>query len=320
MSKSQRDAAIQGYGHVFSRNPIDRGEKERRDENKISTMAESPDSLFLPLRNLDLLVDTSESGESPSLKWIELEELQKRNVTNAPVFLGILEGKYRFAIDVTGEHFQDQYLRTLDPHLKFIDVRTCGELLGPEDAGLAAQARIQTNWHQKYRYCSSCGSETTMKRGGQVRRCANCETQHFPRTDPVIIVVVHDADRCLLGQSRGRLQQTNTYSALAGFVDQGESIEEAVAREVMEEAGIKVKNVSYHSSQPWPLPYSLMIGCHAEAETTEINMDPEEMTDVKWFSREEVLQALDGDTNILRIPMKLAIAHHLVKSWALGEI
>ena len=103
-------------------------------------------------------------------------------------------------------------------------------------------------------------------------------------------------------------------------MDQGESIEEAVAREVMEEAGIKVKNVSYHSSQPWPLPYSLMIGCHAEAKTTEINMDPEEMTDVKWFSRDEVLQALDGDTNILRIPMKLAIAHHLVKSWALDEI
>lgn len=159
-----------------------------------------------------------------------------------------------------------------------------------------------------------------MKRGGQVRSCTSCETQHFPRTDPVIIVVVHDGDRCLLGQSRGRLQQTNTYSALAGFVDQGESIEEAVAREVMEEAGIKVKNVRYHSSQPWPLPYSLMIGCHAEAETTKINMDPDEMTDVKWFSREEVLQSLEGNTNILRVPMKLAIAHHLVKSWALYEI
>ena len=103
-------------------------------------------------------------------------------------------------------------------------------------------------------------------------------------------------------------------------MDHGDSIEEAVAREVMEEAGIKVKNVSYHSSQPWPLPYSLMIGCHAEADTTAINMDPEEMTDVKWFSREEVLQSLDGNTDILRIPMKLAIAHHLVKSWALGEI
>ena len=96
--------------------------------------------------------------------------------------------------------------------------------------------------------------------------------------------------------------------------------EEAVAREVMEEAGIKVKNVRYHSSQPWPLPYSLMIGCHAEADTTKINMDPDEMTDVKWFSREEVLQSLEGNTNILRVPMKLAIAHHLVKSWALYEI
>jgi len=320
MSKSQKDSTVQGYGHVFSRNPIDRGERERRDENTISSMAESPDSLFLPLRNLDLLVNTSESDDQPSLKWMELKELQNRNVTSTPIFLGILEGIYRFVIDVTGEHFEDRYLKTMDPQLRFIDVRTCGEMLGPEDAGLAAQARIQTSWHQKYRYCSSCGSETSMKRGGQVRRCSNCGTQHFPRTDPVIIVVVHDGNRCLLGQSRGRLQQTNTYSALAGFVDQGESIEEAVAREVMEEAGIKVKNVRYHSSQPWPLPYSLMIGCHAEAVTTEINMDPEEMTDVKWFSREEVLQSLHGNTDILRIPMKLAIAHHLVKSWALDEI
>ena len=134
-----------------------------------------------------------------------------------------------------------------------------------------------------------------------------------------IIVVVHDGDRCLLGQSRGRLQQTNTYSALAGFVDQGECIEEAVAREVMEEAGIEVKNVRYHSSQPWPMPYSLMIGCHAEASTTNIDMDPEEMTDVKWFSREEVLKALDNKSDILRVPMKMAIAHHLVRSWALKE-
>ncbi len=222
MSKSQRDAMIQGYGHVFSRNPIDRGEKERRDETIISKMAESSDSLFLPLRNLDLLVDTSELDEHPSLKWIKLEQLQERNITNTPIFLGILEGTYRFAIDVTGEYFQDQYLKTLDPHLRFIDVRTCGEMLEPGDAGLAAQARIQTNWHQKYRYCSSCGSETTMKRGGQVRSCTSCETQHFPRTDPGSIVVVHDGDRCLLGKSRGRLQQTNTYPALAGFGEPGE--------------------------------------------------------------------------------------------------
>ena len=158
-----------------------------------------------------------------------------------------------------------------------------------------------------------------MKRAGQVRNCTGCGIDHFPRTDPVIIVVVHDGDKCLLGQSRGRLQRTNTYSALAGFVDQGESIEEAVAREVMEEAGIAVKNVRYHSSQPWPLPYSLMIGCHAEAVTTDINMDKDEMTDVKWFDKRDVISALENNSEVLKVPMKIAIAHHLVKSWALNE-
>ena len=320
MNKSHEDSSIQGYGHIFSRNPIDRGDRERRDENTLSNMAKLTHSLFLPLRNLDLLVDTSENDGLHTLKWIKLKELQERNITSTPIFLGLLDGIYKFAIDVTEEHFEDKYLNTMGSQLRFIDIRTCGEILSPEDAGLAAQARMQTHWHQQYRYCSSCGSATTMGRGGQVRNCGTCKTQHFPRTDPVIIVVVHNGGRCLLGQSRGRLQQTNTYSALAGFVDQGESIEEAVAREVKEESGIEVKNVHYHSSQPWPLPYSLMIGCHAEALTTEINMDPEEMTDVKWFSRDEVLESLNGKTDVLRIPMKLAIAHHLIRSWAHNEL
>ncbi len=111
----------------------------------------------------------------------------------------------------------------------------------------------------------------------------------------------------------------NRSSALAGFVDQGESIEEAVAREVMEEAGIEVKNVRYHSSQPWPFPSSLMIGCHAEAATTQIAMDAEEMTDVKWFEREEVLLALDEKSESLRLPGRIAIAHHLIRAWAEKE-
>ena len=110
-----------------------------------------------------------------------------------------------------------------------------------------------------------------------------CKADHFPRTDPVAIMVVTDGERCLLGQSRGRLSRTGTYSALAGFMDQGESIEEAVRREVKEEAGIEVGQVRYHSSQPWPFPSSLMIGCHARALTTDIRIDDEEMTDVRWF-------------------------------------
>ena len=158
-----------------------------------------------------------------------------------------------------------------------------------------------------------------VKRGGQKRECPVCKAEHFPRVDPVIIMVVSDGDRCLLGQSRGRLAAMNRYSALAGFMDQGETIEEAVAREVMEEAGIRVKNVRYHSSQPWPFPSSLMIGCHAAAATTQIAMDNEEMTDVRWFDRAEVLRALAGQSEQLALPGPIAIAHHLIKAWANGE-
>ena len=178
------------------------------------------------------------------------------------------------------------------------------------------------DWHNRHGYCSVCGQPTKMGRGGHVRKCEDggCGAEHFPRTDPVAIMLVHDGDRCLLGQSRGRLVRMRMYSALAGFIDQGESIEEAVAREVMEEAGIEVKNVRYHSSQPWPFPSSLMIGCHAEAATTDIHIDAEEMTDVQWFPRQTVIDALEGRNRNLAVPQPLAIAHHLVKTWAYDQI
>ena len=177
---------------------------------------------------------------------------------------------------------------------KFEDARSAAAQLSRTDAGIVAQAKAQVDWHRRHRFCSACGNETAVAKGGLVRKCPRCETEHFPRTDPVVITVVSDKDRCLLGQSSGRQWASKMYSALAGFVDQGESIEEAVGREIMEEAGIRVGNVRYHSSQPWPFPYSLMIGCHADAVTTDISKDDEEMKDVQWFSREEVLLALEG--------------------------
>jgi NAD+ diphosphatase len=147
-----------------------------------------------------------------------------------------------------------------------------------------------------------------------------CKAQHFPRTDPVAIMLISNGEHCLLGQSRGRLSRTGRYSALAGFIDQGESIEEAVRREVKEEAGIEVGEVRYHSSQPWPFPSSLMIGCHGVAATTDIRIDPEEMTDVRWFRREEVRAALRHENPNLQVPDAIAIAHHLIRAWAEGEV
>ena len=150
-----------------------------------------------------------------------------------------------------------------------------------------------------------------------MRRCPDCALEHFPRTDPVVIGAVVRGDRCLLGRSRG--WPDAMFSALAGFVEPGENLEEALRREVQEEAGIRVGAVHYVASQPWPFPCSLMIGCLAEAESEAIRIDPAELEAAEWFSRDEVRAALDGPTDRLILPPPVAIAHHLVRHWALGE-
>ena len=301
--------------HVYSGNPVDRGEKERRDDQWIADKSKDSSSKFLPLLDLNVLVT---DGGDDGLGWVGAADLERLEVDADPMFLGSLDGDAHFVVDISD---QEKAVAELSEGngFRFVDARSVTEILSGPDSGIVAQARAQINWHNRNGFCSICGNETLVKRGGQVRLCSNCEVETYPRTDPVVIVVVSDGDRCLLGQSRrGRLARTNTYSALAGFVDQGESIEEAVAREVMEEAGIQVGQVRYHSSQPWPFPSSLMIGCHADATTTEINFDDDEMNDVKWFTRDEVVLALEGRSETLAVPQPIAIAHHLIRAWING--
>ncbi len=304
------------FAHVYSRNPVDRGEIVRRDDEWIADKAKDTTSKFLPLKDLNILVT---EGTEESLGWVGPTDLERLGVASKPILLGLLDGKALFTVDIST---QDKAVAEWSEGngFRFVDARSVTDIISAADAGIVAQARAQVNWHNVNGYCAICGGETLMGRGGQVRKCSKCEKENYPRTDPVIIVVVSDGDRCLLGQSRrGRLNRTNTYSALAGFVDQGESIEEAVAREVMEEAGIEVGTVHYHSSQPWPFPSSLMIGCHADAATTDINFDADEMNDVRWFSRDEVASALQGRNDNLTVPQPIAIAHHLITAWVKGE-
>ena len=298
--------------HIFAGNPLDRGEADRRDEKWITDRSNDPTSKFLPLAGSNVLVV---QNDPPDLGWVNKTDLLASAYVGPEYYLGSLEGICYFAIDVNN---QDTVIASLSDKTgySFEDARSTAELIAGPKSGILAQGRAQINWHNRHGYCSVCGEVTVPKRGGQKRECSKCGAEHFPRTDPVIIMLVYDGDRCLLGQSRGRLARMNRYSALAGFMDQGEAIEEGVAREVMEEAGISVKNVQYHSSQPWPFPSSLMIGCLAEASTTDIHMDAEEMTDVKWFSRSDVLLALQGKNENLQLPGPIAIAHHLIKSWA----
>ena len=300
--------------HVYAGNPLDRGDRERRDEQWLAGRAKHSTSKFLPMWDLNVpITDGAEGG----LGWLSFEDLTRMGVDAVPVFLGISGQAAHFVVDISKYEDAVQELKERGDWV-YRDARTATEFLSGAEAGIVAQARAQVNWHNRNGFCSICGHKTVVKRGGQVRQCSQCETQNYPRTDPVVITVVSDGDRCLLGRSRGRGAPVNRYSALAGFVDQGESIEEAVAREIMEEAGIRISNIRYHSSQPWPFPSSLMIGCHARAVTTDISMDEEEMADVRWFQREEVLLALGGAYEDLVVPGPIAIAHHLIKAWATG--
>jgi NAD+ diphosphatase len=238
------------------------------------------------------------------------------------VFLGLDGETAMFAAPVADVTAEEQAGESPfgDPSLKAIDVRSIavqglvpGAMLGP-----IAQAKSMLDWHARHGFCAACGARTTMLEGGYRRDCAGCSAQHFPRTDPVVIMLVTSGDDCLLARSPRFLP--NMFSALAGFVEPGETIEQAVRREVKEEAGIETLDVAYHSSQPWPFPSSLMIGCFAEAGSRDIVLDPTEIEDGRWFSRDEARLILAGEhPGGIGAPPKMAIAHQLLRSFIDGE-
>ena len=195
----------------------------------------------------------------------------------------------------------------------FHDLRGVMALLTPWEAEAAATARGILEWHGRHRFCANCGASSEMSEGGWRRDCTTCSAQHFPRTDPVVIMLVTRGNSVLLGRSSGWPE--GMYSLLAGFMEPGEPIEAAVRREVFEESGIRVGEVSYIASQPWPFPASLMIGCRAEALTTEITIDPEEIEEALWVTREELAQAMAGLSDKIRPARKGALAQFLMAKW-----
>ena len=191
-------------------------------------------------------------------------------------------------------------------------------LLASQDLGALAQGAALVAWHASHRFCSRCGAESQARAGGYKRVCPSCNAEHFPRTDPVAIMLAVTPERCLMG--RGRHFAPGMYSCLAGFIEPGETIEAAVRRETFEEAGIRVGRVAYHASQPWPFPYSLMIGCYGEALNEDIVCDVAELEDVRWFSRDEVRAIIEKRSpEGITMPPPMAIAHHLIRSWADAE-
>ncbi|MDP9401248.1 MAG: NAD(+) diphosphatase, partial [Actinomycetota bacterium] len=195
---------------------------------------------------------------------------------------------------------------------RLVGLREAAALLEQADGGLVAYAAALLHWHRRHPRCSACGAATQVGEGGLVRRCPGCGAHHHPRTDPVVIVLVTDGDRALLGRQPS--WPPGRYSALAGFVEPGESLEEAVAREVLEEAGVRVGPPRYRSSQPWPFPASLMLGFLAPYEGGELEARDAELEDVRWLSRRELLDAA-AELGPVRLPPRLAIARRLVEGW-----
>jgi NAD+ diphosphatase len=233
------------------------------------------------------------------------------------VFLGLRDGapRYGAAIDqAAAEAFKDR------PGFLVIDLRSIAiqGLVAPEHMAALAEAKAMLTWHARHRFCANCGTPTRVTSAGWRRDCPSCKAQHFPRTDPVVIMLAIDGERCLLG--RQRRFGTGMWSCLAGFVEPGETIEEAVRRETLEEAGIPCGAVTYFASQPWPFPMSLMIGCHVQALGSEIKVDRSELEDARWFSREEASAMLRRQhPGGLTTPLPFAIAYHIIRAWVERE-
>jgi len=235
------------------------------------------------------------------------------------VLLGFLDGAPRFGLGIGKE--DAEALKARGDEFLVTDLRTIAVqgLVAAEHLPPVAEAKALLAWHARHRFCANCGAATAPVEGGWKRECAACKTEHFPRTDPVVIMLAVKGEQCLLGRS-ARFAAA-MWSCLAGFVEPGENIEEAVRREVQEESGIVCGRVSYFASQPWPFPMSLMIGCHAEALTTDIKVDRTELEGARWFDREEVaLMLLRQHPDGLGTPPPVAIAHHIIRAWVEKDV
>ena len=294
----------------FSGNPLDRASNQRRDEAWLAAHFQAKESRFLAFHQLNVLAREAAEAE---LHWLDTSIHDLLDEGNQPLFLGLRDGVAHFAVDVSPLSDPLSAIGVTDAD--FADARRLAVNLPGGDAGILAQGRALIEWHRRHRFCGTCGSPTRVGSGGSVRVCVSCGTEHFPGPHAVVIMVVWRGDRCLLGRGRGWAEAR--YSALAGFVDQGETIEEAVAREVLEEAGVHVDDVRYHTSQPWPFPMSLMLGCFAHAASEELAVDPEELADARWFSRDEIRCAFADPSSVdFGVPGHIAIAHHLIKDWS----
>ena len=290
-----------GGGIAFAGAQLDRADAIRNDPAQLEALMDWRARL-LKLDGLNPAVTPDNT-----LEWGTLADADPASDL---VFLGLLGGKGCFAevradLDTGITPFNPALWRAL-------------ATLDHDDLAIYGTARSVVDWHARHRFCARCGQPTKLAKGGWQRRCAGCKAEHFPRVDPVTIMLVEHDGKLLLG--RQAMWPKGRFSALAGFMEPGESVEETVAREVFEEAGVRVRDVSYVASQPWPFPSQLMIGCHAHADSADLIIDANEIEEARWFTRAEIAETMaagargeDGAAFIA--PPPHAVAHHLLKWW-----
>ena len=293
--------------NVFAGAFVDRSGEMRKDADWLTEALTNEETRFVPVWGDHCLV----GGDPLQLMLLERHQIENFLDEHNQIFLGLFRGKPAFAVSIAAEGAPPY------PELgEFQELRYLGTVLPPDEANLAAHARGLVLWHSSQLFCGRCGSSARPDAGGNSRRCINseCGREIFPRVDPAIIVLVTDADRCLLGRQSGWPE--GLYSTIAGFVEPGESLEDAVRREVYEETNVRVAAIRYNSSQPWPFPSSLMLGFVAEADTSvaqEIRMNDGELEDARWFTRKEFRSGFP------KLPFKISIARRLVESWLGAE-
>ncbi len=301
---------------------LDRAGPKRADAAWIAANRAAANGRYLMYCDLKPVINSSADRASATLRWLSRSEITGLDLDAADaLFLGLdrQNGAPHFAIAITEEKAKGLpgAAALLRPS---VDLRTLAMqgMLSPEEQSLAGQARALAQWHENQKHCGKCGAAAHATDGGWRRKCSGCGLDWFPRTDPVVIMLVTDGERCILAHEHR--YQNNMYSTLAGFLEPGEDIEHAVRREVLEETNITVGRVTYHSSQPWPFPHSLMMGCIAHALSTEITIDPNEIAKARWFTREEALSMLERrHPEGLTAPAPHAIANALLRTFVEGN-
>jgi NAD+ diphosphatase len=313
---------------------FERAGLRRRDTGWIRQRVLDPASVFIPVwRTQNLVIEIGESEPRAASITVEgllavfggLDDVDERLARGEFVFLGVLDERAHFALDVSAVETPLDTLRSpalaaagiAEAGVRFADLRQLAGRLERQEGALLAFARAMLFWHSRHRFCGLCGNPTRSEEAGHMRRCSDpgCHTMHFPRTDPAVIMLVTHGERALLGRNKN-FPVPGMYSTLAGFVEPGESLEDAVAREVREETAIEVAAVHYHSSQPWPFPANIMLGFYAEATTTEIAVDYGELEDARWFERGWLASHADDET--FRLPRLDSIARRMIEDWLGG--